>query len=283
MLRFCFLVALSACLYAQTSAPATLTSTGVVKFGGQPLPGATVIATQGDHRTVTTTDESGAYELTGLAPGTYTRGSPDVWVPDRSQANPGGCQGQQARASGRSNCSHARESQRIRAASPAAAGWVPRYGGNDGKRIGPNRGVCAARYCSRRPSGNANEAFLVNGSLSNGLQTGQDDFGLRGPVLGMQAPRWTAGSGVEGQPGGVPGSGGPARRWPGGGGFGGGRGGGFGGGRGGGFGGPGGQRRNGQAVMADSLAIARIAAARASMAMSRSNGRAPTPTPSRSR
>src|ERR1700734_1647526 len=59
-------------MYAQSSTPATVTYAGTVKFGGQPLPGATVIASQGDHRAVTTTDESGAYEFTGLAPGTYT-------------------------------------------------------------------------------------------------------------------------------------------------------------------------------------------------------------------
>ncbi len=90
----------------------------------------------------------------------------------------------------------------------------------------------------------------MNGSLSNGLQTGQDDFGLRGPLLGLQGPGGLPGAGVEGQPGGVPGApggpGGGGLGGPGGGGFGGGRGGGgggFGGGRGGGFGGPGGQRR----------------------------------------
>src|ERR1700721_89724 len=42
------------------------------KFGGQPLPGATGTATEGDHHAVTTTDESGAFELPGLAPGTYS-------------------------------------------------------------------------------------------------------------------------------------------------------------------------------------------------------------------
>jgi hypothetical protein len=95
------------------------------------------------------------------------------------------------------------------------------------------------------PSANANEAFLVNGSISNGLQTGQDDFGLRGPLLGIQAPGGLPGAGIEGQPGGIPGTpGGPGGGGlGGGGGFGGGRGGGgFGSGRGG-FGGPGGRRR----------------------------------------
>lgn len=96
------------------------------------------------------------------------------------------------------------------------------------------------------PSVNANEAFLVNGSLSTGLQNGQDDFGLRGPVLGIQAapgatPGFGNGPAVPGVPGG-PGAGGGGFGGPGGGGFGGGRGGGLGS-RGGGFGGPGGQRR----------------------------------------
>ncbi|MBV9769250.1 MAG: TonB-dependent receptor, partial [Bryobacterales bacterium] len=128
---------------------------------------------------------------------------------------------------------------------------------------------------------NANEAFLVNGSISNSLQTGQDDFGLRGPVVGMQLPPGAQfGGQLGGQPGGQPGGqtggqaggqpglgangqiiggpggpagggpggggqgfGGPGGVGPGGGGF---AGGGFGGGRGGGFGGPRGQRRNRQ-------------------------------------
>ncbi len=50
---------------------AAVAQTGVVKFAGQPVPGATVIASQNGKRTVTTTDESGRYELPNLAPGTY--------------------------------------------------------------------------------------------------------------------------------------------------------------------------------------------------------------------
>src|ERR1051326_2599619 len=45
--------------------------TGIVKFAGQPIPGATVIATQGDRRIITTTDETGRYEFANLAPGAY--------------------------------------------------------------------------------------------------------------------------------------------------------------------------------------------------------------------
>ena len=46
--------------------------TGLVKFGGQAVPGATVVASQGDRRVLTTTDEDGRYEFVNLAPGAYT-------------------------------------------------------------------------------------------------------------------------------------------------------------------------------------------------------------------
>src|SRR5690242_4010612 len=45
---------------------------GVVKSGGLPIPGATVTATQGDKKQVTTTDEKGAYAFPELADGVWT-------------------------------------------------------------------------------------------------------------------------------------------------------------------------------------------------------------------
>src|SRR5262249_55325152 len=45
---------------------------GVVKFAGQPVPGATVIASQGSTRVLTTTDESGQYDFQNLPPGAYS-------------------------------------------------------------------------------------------------------------------------------------------------------------------------------------------------------------------
>src|SRR4051812_13185368 len=44
---------------------------GVVKSGGLPIPGATVTATQGDKKLVTTTDEQGAYSFPDLADGVW--------------------------------------------------------------------------------------------------------------------------------------------------------------------------------------------------------------------
>ena len=92
----------------------------------------------------------------------------------------------------------------------------------------------------------SNEAFLVNGTVSNTLQNGQNDFGLRGPFGDMPGgfggpPGLNGQPGADGQQQANPAApGGPGGRGGGPGGFGGGGfGGGFGGGGRGGFGGGG--------------------------------------------
>src|SRR5580700_8512846 len=45
---------------------------GVVKFGGQPVPGATVTATQGDKKLSIVTDQQGAYSFPELADGVWS-------------------------------------------------------------------------------------------------------------------------------------------------------------------------------------------------------------------
>ena len=47
-------------------------TSGKVRFGGLPVPGATVTASQGDRHAAAITDEMGAYRLTGLADGACT-------------------------------------------------------------------------------------------------------------------------------------------------------------------------------------------------------------------
>ena len=254
MLRLSFLVSLGALLCAQTS----VISTGTVKFGGQPLPGATVIATQGDHRAVTTTDESGKYELPDLAPGTYTvevqmfgfqTAHKEVQIDPGSTAVEWSLELQ----------TRPREiSERPRGQPGAQQAGFRATTENEVDQLAE----APSPDITSQNSANANEAFLVNGTLSTGLQNGQNDFGLRGPLLGMQGPPGGLGGlGVQGQPGGVPGApGGPGGGGQGGPGFGGGGpggggggggfgggggGGGFGGRGGGGFGGPGGRNRPG--------------------------------------
>ncbi len=197
---------------------------------------------------MTTTDEAGAYQLDGLAPGTY---SVEVQMFGFQTAH----KQIQIVAGSQPATEWLLDLQTVRQREPREPGQRPQQqqggfraaAGTTANEL-DQLAASAPQDIAQPPSANANEAFLVNGSISNGLQTGQDDFGLRGPVFGIQTPGGLAGATVEGQPGGVPGApGGPGVGGPGGGGgFGGGRGGGggFGGGRGGGgFGGPGGQRR----------------------------------------
>src|SRR5579863_6912763 len=54
------------------SLSAALAQTGVVKSEGQPLPGATVRATQGERVLSTLTDTNGEFKLANLTPGTWT-------------------------------------------------------------------------------------------------------------------------------------------------------------------------------------------------------------------
>jgi Carboxypeptidase regulatory-like domain/TonB dependent receptor-like, beta-barrel len=212
-----------------------------VKFGGQPVPGATVIATQGNHRAVTTTDESGNYELTGLAPGKYTV---EVQMFGFQTAHKDVQLGPGALAVEWSLELQARQREVVERPQRQQAAFRATTE-NEVDQIA----AAPPPEITSQNSANANEAFLVNGTLSTSVQNGQDDFGLRGPALGIQGPPGgLPGAGVEGQPAGVPGAPGGPGGGPGfgggGGRFGGGGGGGFGGGRGGGFGGPGGQRRN---------------------------------------
>ena len=54
------------------SLSAALAQTGVVKSEGQPLPGATVRATQGERVLTTLTDANGEFKLVNLTPGMWT-------------------------------------------------------------------------------------------------------------------------------------------------------------------------------------------------------------------
>jgi len=57
---------------ASWESPATSERHGIVKFGGLPLPGATVTASQDDKKFVTITDPQGAYSFPDLPDGTWT-------------------------------------------------------------------------------------------------------------------------------------------------------------------------------------------------------------------
>ncbi len=253
-------------MFAAVSAIPAQVLTGVVRSAGLPIPGATVTAVQGATKRATTTDESGRYELSLQPGGTWTvQVDMLAFVPARREVTAG----QQA----------VKQDWNLEigmAAAPAGAKAVAsaRPGGNGTARNGAGartgtvgfrnvnvnqtaetevlaalaNGTNGANAQAAAPAepANANEAFLMNGTLSSGLQQAQqeDMFAQRRAEFAQRGP---GAFGIQpgGAPGmGGPGAGGPGMGGPGGGGFGGmgpggfGRGGGFGG-RGG-FGGPGG-------------------------------------------
>jgi trimeric autotransporter adhesin len=221
---------------------------GTVKFGGQPVPGATVVASQGERRVLTTTDDAGRYEFTNLAPGAYT-----------IEVQMFGFQRMRKQAQIAATAQPLDFTLDLQARSPQLAQRMQQQGGF---RASQDQGEQPDASLNEPPVPNSGapldtstEAFLVQGTVSNTLQNGQDDFGLRGPQDFRGQFGLNGGVGPDGQPlqpgqpgeaGQQPGAGTGGRfgggGGPGGGGFGG-RGGG-GGGPGGRGGGPGGQRPN---------------------------------------
>jgi len=184
--------------WAQGMAP----HTGVVRAGGIAIPGAVITATADGARVSTVTDENGVYRFAGLAIGKWkfevrmtgfqplTRDvdvvadakTPQEWtlaVQSRPAVNAGG-------------------GVRRPPGSPGANGGFQRVAVTQGQDIDAQIDAAAAAAAPpvQAPvSENANEAFLLNGSLSagleSGLQRGAMDFGP--PGLGGGPPGTLAG------------------------------------------------------------------------------------------
>jgi hypothetical protein len=207
---------------------------GVVKSGNQSIPGAVVMASQGAAKVVVVTDQSGRYALPPLAAGAWTvevamfgfeTARKQVIDPEPSR--------------------ELDFSLSLRESEFAAR--MSRFANGDGQngnqietQIQNEVSASQAQQPAAPAATGSNDAFLVSGSLSQGLQTGAGpDFAQwrGGPGGGPGGGQPNAPGFGQGGSGGGPG-GGP------GGGFGG-PGGGFGGGGRGGFGGPGGRGRPG--------------------------------------
>jgi hypothetical protein len=247
LLLFAILIVLAA-----AQAVPTVHVTGTVRSAGLPIPGATVTASQSGKKITTTTDDAGRYEF-DLPAGT--------WNVDVNMVAFGAGRREVVVAGSPVNVDYALE---VRAPQSQQQFANRGPGGPPGQRGFRNLNLnqtaqidalteaaqANAEQQNTSTPGNANEAFLMNGTLDRGLQQAQQQPNLFGDgqfgwnQQNQQNPFGQAGAqGPGGGPGGgtFGGGGGP------GGGFGGGRGagGGFGGGPGGrgGFGGPGGQRR----------------------------------------
>ncbi len=223
------------------AAAALQAQSGVVKSGNQPIPGATVTATQGATKTAVVTDQGGRYTLPPLAAGEWTvEVTMFGFAPAKKQVT-------DPEPSRQLDFNLSLKESEIAARMSRFAGAGGQNGNQIESQIQTEVSAGEAPQQATPAAAGSNENFLISGSLSQGLQSGAaPDFALfRGGPGGMQDGQTpnVPGFGGEGGQGGGPG-GGP------GGGFGGpggpGGGGGFGGGGRGGFGGGGGGRAGGR-------------------------------------
>ena len=182
-------------------ASGAIAQTGVVKSNGLPIPGATVTATQGGRKIVTTTDESGRYSFEGLTPGPCVF---DVQMFGFRTEH------REAQVPGELDWTL----QIPQRPDPAAFRARANQANQTETELNNEIAAAAAPPPPGASSDSANESFLVQGSLSQGLQNGREDAVLPQRPFGQfgGGPPGTDGfqAGAPGQPGLVQTPGGPA-------------------------------------------------------------------------
>ena len=253
MVRFRSLLLAFVTALVASGQSAMIPHAGIVKAGVIAIPGAVVTAQADGARVSTVTDENGAYRFAGLSPGVWklevrmTGFQPairDVTVAASAPLLEWTLDMQPRPVIATRPASGTGGFQRVAVNEPG----TPQSTEIDNIPSPP-----ASIQDTNGSSGNANESFLLNGSLSAGLESGMQragDFGGGGPPGSPDREGGGLFGGGQRQEGGVnaPGFGGGGRGGPGGGGGGGGgggRGGGPPGGFGAGRGGPGGGRPGG--------------------------------------
>jgi hypothetical protein len=226
------------CLLAASFCASLYAQSGIVRSGNQPIPGVTITATQGDKKFVTATGDDGYYSFPPLGDGTWqVEVQMFGFEPVKQPVD------------------YAKErvaNFTLKLRESPMASRLARMGGNgqnanqlETQLQNEINGAQAEPTAAATPGAQpANEAFLISGSLSQGLQQNaapDSGFGMRPDFLGGGFQDGAAAQGAN-----APGFGGGGRGGGGGGGggFGGPGGGGFGG-RGGGAGGPGARRGQG--------------------------------------
>jgi hypothetical protein len=200
------------------AAVALQAQSGLVKSGGQPIPGATVTATQGTSKVVAVTDQNGRYTLPPLAKGEWTiEVTMFGFEPARKQMTA-------PEPSRQIDFNLSLRESEIAARISRFAGARGQEGSQLESQIQNEASAIQAPQPSAAPEG-SNETFLVSGSLSQGLSAGAaPDFGP-GPfgggfggqagnaasAGGANAPGFEGGGGGFGGPfgGRGPGPGGP--------------------------------------------------------------------------
>ncbi len=240
-LRIATVALLASLALAQTAS----VESGVVKAEGQPIPGVVLKASQGEVILTTMTGEKGEFQFQGMTPG--------AWV---IEADMFGFDHLRREVQVGATPTRLDLSLQLRTRQFAQRGPGGNRAGGPGGDTGQNQNETqaaieappdfVAEAAPQVSTDSSNESFLVNGTLSQGVQTGAGDFG---PDRGF-GPQGGGAAGLDGGQnpnGGAPGGAAGGFGGPGGGGGGGRGGGGFGGGGGRGGGGFGGGGRGGRA------------------------------------
>ncbi len=151
------------------SLPFVFAQSGTVKAGSQPVPGATVRATQGERSLVTLTDDNGAFRFDGMAPG--------AWVIEADMFGFDHLRRDVQVASTPTNLDLTLQLS-ARAAVPAPPPSRPAaQEAQANTNLQPPQADTTAELTPPQVSADSsNESFLVNGTVSDALRTNQGDF-----------------------------------------------------------------------------------------------------------
>ena len=154
------------------SLPFVFAQSGTVKAGGQPIPGATVRATQGERSLVTLTDDNGAFRFDGMTPG--------AWVIEADMFGFDHLRREVQVAATPTNLDLTLQlATRARSlAAPGRPGGAipPDQRSSEFPGIPARCGDAVAEFTPQVSADSSNESFLVNGTVSEALRTNQADF-----------------------------------------------------------------------------------------------------------
>ena len=158
---------------------------GQVTFGGLPVPGATVTASQGDKQFVTSTDQQGVYKLADLAEGRGRFGSrclasrPSARTSTSRRTRPRRCGSSSSGPSRRSRARFRRALSSRRRAEPRPAEAGCRHAGHDDRaRTTTGGSTRPTRLATKRPATRRRRAVARQPDTATGTQRGFQRAGV---------------------------------------------------------------------------------------------------------
>ena len=168
---------------------------GLVKSANQPIPGASITATQGDTKVVTTTGENGRYTLPPLAKGAWTiEASMTGFTPVRKQVT-------DPDVSRSLDFTLSLQESQVAAMINKYSSMAQQAGNPLESQIQTEANTNQAQPVAAAPSQGGNEAFLVSGTLSQGLSAGAAPDSGSVPQVGGRGGATDSAAGSQNAPG----------------------------------------------------------------------------------